>query len=61
MKAENLKASREYIKQSPETIAYVLGTDLQTYLKLESGDLEIPNRVAIAFDNLLARYPGSNN
>jgi hypothetical protein len=61
MKAENLKASREYIKQSPETIAYVLGTDLQTYLKLESGELEIPNRVAIAFDNLLARYPGSNN
>jgi hypothetical protein len=61
MKAENLKASREHIKQNPETIAYILGTDLQTYLKLESGELEISNRVAMAFNNLLTRYPGSNN
>ena len=61
MKAEKLKALREHIKQTPETIAYVLGTDLQTYLKLESGELEIPNRVAIAFDALLTRYPGNNN
>jgi len=61
MKAEKLKASREHIKQTPETIAYVLGTDIETYLKLESGELEIPNRVSTAFENLLGRYPGSNN
>ncbi len=54
-----MKTYRSRIGQSAQTIAFVLGIPLNTYIEFEDGHREAPKSVLDAFFNLLVRYPGS--